>query len=139
MSKTSHQTGTRVSGLYAAVRIVLMAQMAKKGVPTVEIAEKFGVNRSYVIRLAANGFATEPTSEDEHAILAMAQENENLIRKAGLGMVFGQGVPAFKLAGGPRQAPAPAPAPAQARTKAPAPAPAPKRKVKSTPGETAAA
>jgi hypothetical protein len=97
--RPSHQTGARVSGVYAAVRAVLIARMAKNNVPTAKIAETFGVNRSYVIRIASLGVPGSPRTADENRIHKLALDSEAAIRKAGLGFVFSEGVEPFDLAG----------------------------------------
>lgn len=108
----------RTSPQFAVVRNALIHILAgqKPPVPTQEIADALGVNRSYVIRLQR--LPMKPGTAAERKIMKLAEANQNALQRLGFGFIF-RGDLDTVLAGGVR-------GPMEARKAAPAKASKPK-------------
>lgn len=90
----------RVSPAFDVLRGFLIAIMAKAKVPTSEIADRMGHDRSYIIRRTTLQLA--PRTPNEGRILALAKEYESQLRRMGvIGLLGGEDIVAT-LAGGER-------------------------------------
>jgi hypothetical protein len=128
----------RVRPQFAVLRQAIINIRAGQGDSTADIAEAFGVNRSYVIRLTS--FGMKPTNAPERAVAKQAAEYLPALQRMGMGFAAKDGFET-KLAGDdgnrgkgggrPRLNPKPAkPLPAKAKPKAKAVAKPPSAKPK---------
>lgn len=121
-----------VSAEFFVIRRILVAAMAKAKVPTVEIADKLGVVRSFVIKQRT--LKLKPTNPAERKIAKLATSDEfapYFSRSGFKGLLAGEDVETV-LAGGERPALGPL---AERRAKAPKPAKA--KAPKGQPGKPA--
>lgn len=111
----------RASNAFFLMQSVLISLMTKTNppTPTAEIAERLGMDRSYVIRLAAEGVVLAPANEREQRLFDIATSDEFApkFQRLGLkGLLGGENV-AITLAGN-MEAPRPKLGPLDARKEA---------------------
>ena len=98
--KNDHRSGPRTAPAFQIIRQFLVKTMATQGVPTVDIAKKLGISRSFAIKQAV--ISLRARTPDEKRIQKVAREHEAAIRRAGLGFLMGAEDIVTELAGGER-------------------------------------
>lgn len=98
--KNDHRAGPRTSPAFQILRQFLVRTLASQKVPTVDIAKKLGISRSFAIKQAV--ISLKARTPDEKRILKLAREHENAIRRAGLIFLTGGEDIVTELAGGER-------------------------------------
>lgn len=112
----SRNSESRVSAPFAVVRAAIINVLAsqKPPMPTQKIAEKLGINRSYVIRLQS--LSVKPVTPAEKRIAKAAAELGPALQRLGMGFIFKDDI-VTTLAGGERP-PVKAKSPPKAKPKA---------------------
>jgi hypothetical protein len=109
MTRTSTRNATipaaraanaRVSPAIQVLRQFVVREMAKKKMPTTEIADRLGVSRSFVIKQAH--IRLRAVIPAEKRVLKAAAEFEHSLRRAGVAALMGGTDIITELAGGPR-------------------------------------
>ncbi len=95
-----HRSGPRTAPAFQIIRQFLVKTLAQQKVPTVDIAKKLGISRSFAIKQAV--IALRARTPDEKRIQKVAREHEAAIRRAGLAFLMGGEDIVTELAGGER-------------------------------------
>lgn len=88
MSAPEKTKSPRASNAFFLMQSILISMMTKTNppTPTAEIAERLGMDRSYVIRLAAEGVVLAPANEREQRLFAIATSDEFTRKFQNLGL-----------------------------------------------------